>query len=736
MNFPTVQDLEESIRSEIKAVKRDQSKFLNVSEGVQIAPTEEGFLYSFKCDSKVFIPAESPILFQQQKTLSVAGTWISQSDFDILIVLSSDLGKTIKRAKVSVDLTYILQALIARLNEQTDDSQARGTLLNSKGRILFDQENYRKSLISLNKLKLSRNESQSEAILQCLRSEFHCVWGPPGTGKTANLAQLCRVLSDQGEKSIIVSHANAAVDVAAVKIAQAHENSALLSSGRILRIGISQLKEARNQKHISALSALRKHFPEIVNAFETLETEKEQLTSEIAKGHASTQLHKRLKEVRLELAKVRAKVKDAETVLIKQASILVATTSKLIIDDRLWTFNPENIIIDETSMLGFPFVFANAKKASRRLLLFGDFRQLPPVCISDEPKAVEWLGRDAFDVVGIQSAIDSGRADKRITLLNTQYRMHKKIGELVSQLSYDGQLKTGSNVTESVQSIANGFPSPGNPIVLLDTAELKTACITEGKPGSFSRLNPLHALIVMELALAIVERGTHSLAVISPYRAQAKLLQMLAAAFGIAKSVSVATIHRFQGSEIDTVILDLADAPPQTKASMLTGSDAEMSKRLLNVAISRARGKLVIVADFSFIDAFHPGRSAARKLHQSLKEIPKELARSLLTDSKTNSGLTDWASAQVPVHNLISMCSTLETNIPAGFRPSNQLKRKLGELESQTTGEKKRSLSDQFLWVKTDRQLILGGCADTSPLVVLSGDFKDCIENAIITSEF
>ncbi|MBA3500902.1 MAG: AAA domain-containing protein [Myxococcota bacterium] len=77
----------------------------------------------------------------------------------------------------------------------------------------------------------------------------------------------------------------------------------------------------------------------------------------------------------------------------------------------------------------------------------------------------------------------------------------------------------------------------------------------------------------------------------------------------IADAVECSTIHRFQGRECDIVILDLVDAAPMRQSALL--GDAP---NLLNVSISRARGKLVIVADVAYFEATAPDGVVAKLL--------------------------------------------------------------------------------------------------------------------------
>src|SRR5262249_21502248 len=150
-------------------------------------------------------------------------------------------------------------------------------------------------------------------------------------------------------------------------------------------------------------------------------------------------------------------------------------------------------------------------------------------------------------------------------------------------------------------------PWSGAVAIIADTRRLLSSCIREPVPGSYSRANPLHAVLAVSLAEKAVLDGCSNVVLISAYRAQARLL----AAGGLVfqPHVTGATVHRFQGSERDLVIFDLVDAFPQTGASQLTGRDADTAFRLLNVAVSRARGKLIVLADVKFILERHPRSS-------------------------------------------------------------------------------------------------------------------------------
>ncbi|HEX8107232.1 MAG TPA: AAA domain-containing protein, partial [Kofleriaceae bacterium] len=78
-----------------------------------------------------------------------------------------------------------------------------------------------------------------------------------------------------------------------------------------------------------------------------------------------------------------------------------------------------------------------------------------------------------------------------------------------------------------------------------------------------------------------------------------------------------ATIHRFQGRECDVVILDLVDAAPMRPGLLLSGGLRSDAAQLLNVSLSRARGKLILVADVGYFEAQAPGSAVTAILGEA-----------------------------------------------------------------------------------------------------------------------
>ncbi|MEO7735568.1 MAG: C-terminal helicase domain-containing protein, partial [Kofleriaceae bacterium] len=221
------------------------------------------------------------------------------------------------------------------------------------------------------------------------------------------------------------------------------------------------------------------------------------------------------------------------------------------------------------------------------------------------------IGRSVFDV----TIPDPTQSDV-VAMLEIQYRMHPVIGGLVGRLFYAGRLQHGADAARS-EAIAARAPHRGLPLVVVDTAS-RTTCERSAKGNS--RINLGSAERTAQLAFDAVTDGAGSVAVITPYAAQAREIRRLLTARRIADAVECSTIHRFQGRECDVVIIDLVDAAPMRPGVLLAGGLQTDAGNLLNVSLSRARGKLIIVADVEYFTLQAPSGAVAAILREACRD--------------------------------------------------------------------------------------------------------------------
>jgi len=158
-----------------------------------------------------------------------------------------------------------------------------------------------------------------------------------------------------------------------------------------------------------------------------------------------------------------------------------------------------------------------------------------------------------------------------LTLLDTQYRMHPEIMEVSNRLFYGGRLHTG--VDEELRR------SPEGPSVSFVPVQPSTVANPDSRRNE-SEAKVVSSLVHRYKALPVDEPLT--IGVVSPFRAQVALLRHLLKDL----DVTVDTVERFQGGERDIMILSLVRAK---------SSEFVFDERRFNVAITRARRKLVLV---------------------------------------------------------------------------------------------------------------------------------------------
>ncbi len=334
-------------------------------------------------------------------------------------------------------------------------------------------------------------------------SNLHFVWGPPGTGKTVGLAQTARMLAGLGERVLVLAHANVAVDVAMLRVADAFAGTDELQASRVLRIGDPHHADARRRTEILVETAVARQNPTLARTIGDLEERRRALAASLRMSW--TTRPRSTISARSCATCARSSRGCARSIGRKRPSPSLgrrwwARRSRDLSSDDVWNWAPDAILLDEASMVSFPWVLLAATRVARRLVVFGDFRQLPPVFLARTDEARRWFGADGFEVAGVRARIDDGEDDPRVTLLDTQYRMAPSIGGMVSELAYSGRLWTDTRSGEAAARLSSGNPYPGESLVVVDPAALLPGCDVERKAGSFSRVNPLHVAIGLSLA--------------------------------------------------------------------------------------------------------------------------------------------------------------------------------------------------------------------------------------------
>jgi hypothetical protein len=515
------------------------------------------------------------------------------------------------------------------------------------------------------------NASQRAAVQLCADSDLAFVWGPPGTGKTTTLAHIVDELLAQGLRLLVLSTTNAAVDQALAKIAQEPAMAEAIERGAVVRIGRSEaptfgagLRDVVSRLHGVHREALDRHLsrrPEVDEARRKCKQALTDLTGadaplqqslfeeEADPRHAAvdlegvfcggrlrlisrlpprerlgilrrrTQRLGRLRDLLDEQIGARRKaLANKEQGVVDQAALVLSTLTNAYFSPLLRDSRFDVVVVEEASMAILPALFYAACLGCEKTVMVGDPCQLPAIVQSDAPYVRQVMGRNIFEVT-----VPEPLSSPLVAMLDVQYRMHPAIGQLVSESFYFGKLKHEGDPAR-LAAIAGFEPYPGEPLVVLDTAGC-TEC--QQSPRGQSRLNPKTAEACVDLALQAIESGAESAAIITPYADQARAIRALLKDHGDdAANIECSTVHRFQGRECDVVILDTVDAEPMRPGVLLNERGPNSSAlKLVNVAISRARGKLIIVADVAYFKEKAPDGVVSKVIARALSGGRREV---------------------------------------------------------------------------------------------------------------
>ena len=490
--------------------------------------------------------------------------------------------------RVLLDSTFILDGLKQRLEDLRDNGIDEDLPFS---KFIFDDTDDIKK-VSHQPVPLSYfdrlDRSQKKAFLAAIDTDFSLIWGPPGTGKSFTLASIIYALYQLREgRTVVCCLSNVAVDQLLCKLLDIIDSEGLtIKPGNIYRAGRSMDSRViatdylfpKDEKTLSLRNRIKQNQSRILRLKER----------KLEKSEDSIILKAENKELREEL-------KAHTEFLVKSSRLVFSTISNFILSTSLYESRFDNLIVDEASMMAMPSLLALGHKISKRIILVGDFQQLSPISIVKD----DLLMDSVFEMSRVNIRNTSHPA---LNQLLNQRRSNEKIVDLINRTFYEGKLIPTAKHNEE---IINSSPFPGRVIALQKVTD---GAVRYTKGGT--RQNKVFAESVMNILdeLNKNEESNFSIGIITPYRGQVSLLRALMYERkydeDFNKRIKIGTIHTFQGSECDLIIFDMVDCPvlengrSNTIGRLYSGNEGE---RLLNVAVSRARHKLIVVCDPDYI---------------------------------------------------------------------------------------------------------------------------------------
>lgn len=580
----TVRKFSEALRQEIHFLKQGKGKRYKIATGEKINKEKGVYTYSFEMETELYLPDDAPVVVEVNSDVRASGVVLACEDFQILLLLNNDIGDKIRSAYLMVEPWKLLEGLNVRM-------KALNPRLNHIALKLLEDGPKYATTRDINDVPKGQ-----EKVAERLNSdEIVAVWGPPGTGKTYTMATIAIDYIRHGKSVLVVSHSNVSVDGVINKVVEllgGVENS-LLKEGKILRVGYVRDEKLSANPYATSFNYTLENCPAYKQRLDELVAKKEALK---AKRQTKTpEYDETIKKIK----RIRDEIRKEEHAYINHARMIGTTISKVTVNPEFENRYFDLVMFDEVSMAYVPQVVVAASVAREKFMCVGDFRQLAPIAQSESSKGR--LQTDMFKYLGIINGDGDVFYHPWLVMLNEQRRMHPDISAFVNRYVYKNLLKDyrdEENLKE-LNEIVAAEPLSGDALNLINLAGAYCAA---DKNNDNSRYNILSAVVSFATAVQIANSGKESVGIISPYAAQVRLIRAMIQDYYGMKTTAIrcATVHQFQGSEADVIIFDAVESYPTPKAGFLMSKNPDDVVRLVNVAATRARGKLITVANSRF----------------------------------------------------------------------------------------------------------------------------------------
>ncbi len=419
------------------------------------------------------------------------------------------------------------------------------------------------------------NLSQKKALEIALSSRYlSIIHGPPGTGKTTTLVALTKTILQKEKKILVCASSNNAVDLLASRLHL--EGLRVLRIGNVTRIhddlvDLTLIEKLRNHPDWNTIKKIK------IQADQILRTASKYKRSFTPEDKAE---RKRLKKESYDLRSWSRELEDRLSDEILSNTQVIATTLISASHPQIQKMVFETVIIDEASQ-ALEAECWNAILKGKRVILAGDHLQLPPTVKSQEAM------QKGFDKTILDFMTDK---IEESSLLTVQYRMNDTILGFSNRQFYKGMLEsfpTNKNIS---------LPNDDLPLVFIDTAGCGFDEILNPKQKSYKNEGEYFILREYILKKHEILAGAE-IGIISPYAEQVRYvsdeIEKEPAFIGL--NLEVNTIDGFQGQEKDVIFISLVRSNDKSELGFIKDN------RRLNVAMTRARKKLVIIGDSATI---------------------------------------------------------------------------------------------------------------------------------------
>lgn len=591
-----------ALRAEGRRVDREVPTRYHVRNGRCTGSAKGAFRYQFRWDREPEGSVPGYLRIGRKRVYATVGRADPGREGVVDLLVEKFLGDTVESAKFYADPTFLLRMVHDRLDglraqgSGPDDVLRRFSNRGASG--LTASSHVGPTLGGL-------NSAQQAAVRIAAHSPLSFIWGPPGTGKTRTIGALVGALRDQGKRVLVLSPYNVAVDEAVLSVArwepdrldgvirvgrssaQVRDQGLDLDS-RLEKVAAESGLLGVAQQLVAALTGTAQGVP--VSVPDSVHGCLDELGGWLVRHRSRARAQ--VTAVNQALARLRDAFRQPEGSILAAADVLATTLTLRVLNRSIWALDFDHVVIDEGSVVRTPeMILAAAVNPEAYVTVAGDPRQLPAIVRERNALTDEWLARSPFALAGISEPEEATGA---CVLLTEQHRMAPRIRRVVSEQFYKGRLTDGA--------VAHGEGE----VILLDSNGPECRSMVSMFGRRYSKANPHHRMLVAEALHTLRKREPDGrILVLTPFTAQRRLYAKEATTALYRELARFETIHAGQGSEQDTVVIDLVLAGESAGRSSRMLRDTKSANpylaNLLNVALSRARRRLVVLADLELV---------------------------------------------------------------------------------------------------------------------------------------
>lgn len=602
-----IKEYSDALRREIHYLKLGKGKRYKIVNGVKLNRSDKGiYTYSFEMETELHLPDDAPVVVETSGSLRAVGTVLSCEDFQMTLLLDKDINDKVSSAHLMVEPWKLLEALDKRMNSLNPNVNKLAIKIMEEGPDLSTDTD------------IASVPKGQEAVERKLETDdIVTVWGPPGTGKTYTMAKIAKKYIAQNKSVLIVSHSNVSVDGVIKKVVEMldADMQSYLEEGKILRFGYVRDDELSQNPYATSFNYTLSKCDSYARQLDHLTAKRDELRVK------NSTKSREYNDIELKIKDLRSEIRKEERKYVQRAQVIGTTISRATVDPMFEERQFDLVMFDEVSMAYVPQVIAAAALAREKFMCVGDFRQLAP--ISQCPDA-HVLQVDIFSYLQIVDGKGNMYWHPWLVMLNEQRRMAPAISEFPSKFIYNKLLINNSEVLNGKRKKENDIiierePLPGDALDLVDLAG--TYCAAD-KNTDGSRFNILSAIISFSTAVKAEQNNIDTVGIITPYAAQTRLIRAMIKDYYTNGTTTVrcATVHQFQGSESDVIVFDAVESYPKSAVGYLMGKNPNHVARLINVAITRGKAKVITVANVRFWENVFKGTNHVfYKLLQHIK---------------------------------------------------------------------------------------------------------------------